>query len=826
MIANLGHGGERAGERLLELVLEHQGDTDGGESDGSASDIPESESDETVAAPEPEPASTEEEPEPEPDDSAGEPEPEPGEMAEEPEPEPDEMAEEPGPELTESPDAQDSHFSAGDVVCILLAVLVSTLAVPRPAYAYVDPSVMTYAIQAVAAVAVALSAVLGVAFRKTRSVIFKLLRIDENANRIVEPPVHRIGADQKEQADAEALARREADAAAYRQRQVRVIWPVRLLLSLLAVALPVFTVLVVAPIELVATNASSLVYGVDMIWGPITRVALIAVPSVALVLSLFRGKPFHVLLALTAALGVAAYLEALLFARYLPLADGTPVAWDEYAGITAASAALWLVVLAGSIVLAIRKPSIARTLAAALSLALIVIQAAGIASLSEVTGAGTSVLEDGGESGVTEENYQNVCTELGLFDVSEHDNVIVFVLDMTDSMYIRTMLDGYYPEILDGLEGFTFFENSGGGMVPTRYGIPLLLTGAVPEQGQTLTDYWFGRYANSSVLSDIASLGYSSGLYSTSFSWERPDAYRCSRYTINNHDISESIEVLSASFDEAGALDILYRCALYRDLPWAFKPQFWYYTDDINQGMADTSSEQVEGDDVLYQTDDVVYYQKLSARGLTFNDEQASFRFIHLNGTHWPYTMSRDVRRLDSSAWSWEEQCIGAFEIVKAYLDELRRLGIYDRTTVIITADHGVWHPVDSDELEPIDEPSSAIIFVKPAQTAAEAMQPCRISQAPVTVVDLLPTILEAMGADDQMLASYGPDIYSWNEWDERPRYFYMLDREVTADGGVGVDEGLWEYVINGDAADFENWEFTGNITPLDYTYYQERGLL
>ncbi|MCI6845423.1 MAG: hypothetical protein MR874_11825, partial [Coriobacteriaceae bacterium] len=49
-------------------------------------------------------------------------------------------------------------------------------AMARPALAYVDPSVMTYTIQALAAVAVALSAVLGVAFRRTRRVIMRLLR--------------------------------------------------------------------------------------------------------------------------------------------------------------------------------------------------------------------------------------------------------------------------------------------------------------------------------------------------------------------------------------------------------------------------------------------------------------------------------------------------------------------------------------------------------------------------------------------------------------------------------------------------------------------------
>ena len=52
---------------------------------------------------------------------------------------------------------------------------------------------MTYTIQAVAGVAVALSAVLGVALRRTRKVLVRILHIDENANKVVEPNVEAVG---------------------------------------------------------------------------------------------------------------------------------------------------------------------------------------------------------------------------------------------------------------------------------------------------------------------------------------------------------------------------------------------------------------------------------------------------------------------------------------------------------------------------------------------------------------------------------------------------------------------------------------------------------
>ena len=38
---------------------------------------------------------------------------------------------------------------------------------------------------------------------------------------------------------------------------------------------------------------------------------------------------------------------------------------------------------------------------------------------------------------------------------------------------------------------------------------------------------------------------------------------------------------------------MLVKCSLYRDLPWALKPPFWFYTDEVNNGM----TLQVESDD-------------------------------------------------------------------------------------------------------------------------------------------------------------------------------------------------------------------------------------
>lgn len=58
-----------------------------------------------------------------------------------------------------------------------------------PAAAYVDPSVMTYTIQVIAGVAVAVGAVVGVVWRRAKKKVQNKLGIDENAKKEVEEDI-------------------------------------------------------------------------------------------------------------------------------------------------------------------------------------------------------------------------------------------------------------------------------------------------------------------------------------------------------------------------------------------------------------------------------------------------------------------------------------------------------------------------------------------------------------------------------------------------------------------------------------------------------------
>lgn len=63
------------------------------------------------------------------------------------------------------------------------------------AMAYIDPSVMTYLIQAIAGVVIAVGAVVGIYWRKAKKKVNEKLGIDENRNKEVESDDIIVGAE-------------------------------------------------------------------------------------------------------------------------------------------------------------------------------------------------------------------------------------------------------------------------------------------------------------------------------------------------------------------------------------------------------------------------------------------------------------------------------------------------------------------------------------------------------------------------------------------------------------------------------------------------------
>lgn len=676
-----------------------------------------------------------------------------------------------------------------DAVCVAALSAIVCLGCATPAYAYVDPSVMTYTIQALAGVAVALSAVLGVAMRRTRKALMKMLNIDENARKIVESDVHRVTADGpvdetgapiKEAAHGAGGVRKVPSGKrkhpAHAVKPVGLSWPKRLVIALIASVFTAGTVFFVAPSEIMASNSSSLIFGLADVWSVILVMSAVIAGVLALVVSLVRGRAFSIVIGIVVALGVGAYVQVMFMNASLPTADGSSINWADYSAITVISAVVWIALIAGAVVLCAKRASIGRGVAMVISVALIVVQGVGVASLWVAPPGG--MMSNQKELHVTKE---------GLFDVSQESNVIVFVLDMFDTRFMLEDINED-PSVLAEMTGFTLFDNSTGSMIPTRYGVPYLLTGEMPRQGESFDEFTRTRYQRSSFIDDIAAQNYSIGIYSDSVLEGQP---HIADKTVNIHQLGQ------AEIDKAGTARILMRCALYRDAPWALKRFFWFYTDEMNTMMTldDTSAELGS---TPYEINDRRYYEELQERGLRVVEDgsDGAFRFIHLLGPHWPCTLNENAEFVGEGNSDYLQQSRASLTIVSEYLRQLKELGIYDQSTIIITADHGEWWLSDG----PIEVASNPLMLVKPAGTSEDSARPCRVSHAPTGHVDYPATVIDAVGGDS---SAYGPTVFEVPEG-PRTRYFCWTNHDGK------IDHNIIQYAIDGDANDIASWSLTG----------------
>ncbi len=645
-----------------------------------------------------------------------------------------------------------AHRFSSDLVSALFLSFVFIACVNPPAYAYVDPSVMTYTIQALAGVAVALSAAIGVFFRRTRRKIFQVLHIDEESRKAKDPAVVMLDpvSDSYESSLEEARTAAQALTQASAGKVERPLsWRARFVYALIVSVFASFTLLVAAPSEIVAANPTSLIFGVHDVWWILALFGLAVAAILSFALSAFRKKAFDTALVIVFCFGLLCWLQALFINEGLPTADGRSVNWGNFQTVTIVSTVVWVALLSIPPIIAHWHHRTSRLFATVASVCLIIVQGVGFGSLF-----------------VNAQSNLRV-TEEGLFEVSPQNNVIVFVLDTYDTRDANSIMRDD-PHFFDALTGFTYYGNVAGSMIPTHYAVPFLLTNQLPQPEQTWGQYYANRYANSTFLDDISDAGYNIGIYTDSaeMDFNKPADLRQARETLNIHELS------SVNVDPVEALLSLEQCAFFRDMPWLLKSHFWFYTDEVNQRVVATDLT-ADPANIQYHMNDGAYHEALDANGLTIKDDggMGSFRFIHLLGAHYPVRLNAEGYTSDSA--SYDDQIRGSMKIVFDYIQDLKDLGLYDDATIIITADHGVWHITDEN-----DYTTAPMLFVKPSQTSEEAQASLKKSNLPVSHCDIPATVIEAIGDDP---APYGTVVYESAD-PNRTRYFYAL---YTKDDGT-----------------------------------------
>lgn len=258
------------------------------------------------------------------------------------------------------------------------------------------------------------------------------------------------------------------------------------------------------------------------------------------------------------------------------------------------------------------------------------------------------------------------------FDLSTGNNTIVFILDCFDASLFSELLENDEYQLQNKFEDFTFYRNMSGGATRTKYAMPYIFTGRTNTEPVTYPEYLKRSFSESPFVSALKSMDIDARLLTEScyVSMSEKDAF---------DNMTGSRTEISSKFKLA-----LHFCKLtaFRYVAAPFKKRFWMYSGDFDKWKKN------EGDGVSYVVNDVEFYHSMQ-NSVKASIKEDVFRLYHLFGPHGPHTMSEDCKRISVSEGTEERQALGVLRIVYEFICQLKRLGIYDKTTLFVMADHG-----------------------------------------------------------------------------------------------------------------------------------------
>ena len=490
----------------------------------------------------------------------------------------------------------------------------------------------------------------------------------------------------------------------------------------------VFTLFVFAPVDLYLSSAEEFWFSLgDLVrWLAIFGFAAFVIVSLLAVL-----LPAKLSVAFRAAAGagsILAWLQGNLLVPDYGRLNGQAVDWSAYTLQYVLHSLLWIAVITLFIVLMFRFRKRFRRI---METALCVLLVTQVISLSVFL-----------VQGQREKTGDRYLSTRGEYSVSSGRNVVVFVLDTFDSHLFENLRQKYPDLIASEFEDFTFYPDTVGGATRTKYAIPFILTGTTNREEQSYTEYLAASYPASPLIRELSAGGYETGFYTVSHYLDM--------------SCEEAIDnIISGKPDPSshfGLTKQFMKLVAFRYLPSVFSRFFWMYTGDFEhwKGRSSVSA---------YSLDDVRFYRYLTSEKLSVTTGSPVFRFYHLAGAHEPYTMNEDCERVPVGDSDEEFQSIGALKIVHDYITQLKALGVYDRTTVIVLADHG-YGTYSSVEQSPL-------FMVR----LAGSSHPFEVSDLPLSYASMPEIMASAARGTLTTMEPYRASS---------PRYFYLQSEQKT----------------------------------------------
>lgn len=468
---------------------------------------------------------------------------------------------------------------------------------------------------------------------------------------------------------------------------------------------------------------------------------LVAIGGVTSLVSERLTRLYSVLLL---ALGVLIWAQGNLWVGDYGVLDGREIEWDRLAGRVPYELGAWVAVPFLAAVF-VRQVSRLTTFTAQLFLAL---QIGGLA----VTWGGTAADQ--------QTRWQEPPPEL--FQFSAERNVIHIVLDEFQSDAFAAILEDDRPWFDESFAGFTFFADHLGAFPSTSLSMPALLTGREYRNEQPVPQFVREAFSDWSIFRSLSAAGYA--IDATSIlrapwfeAWFMPEdspvnegaaRFSIRKPFVSRQDYREFTGRQLLELSIARHVPHVAKVALAENGSWFDRLLFF------NRSRAEASNRRHEA------SNSAAFFEQFIDR-MQVGRGRPVYKLLHLGVPHRPVVLDADCRFIDRtrfSAGAYLGQSRCALNLTAAFLDRLRRLGIYDSSLIVLSSDHGTsWPPpnfVGQSPGLPLRAGASTAGLPAIVGTARPLMAikppgptgPLAISNAPTTHVDLPGTMLRLLG--------------------------------------------------------------------------------
>ena len=396
-------------------------------------------------------------------------------------------------------------------------------------------------------------------------------------------------------------------------------------------------------------------------------------------------------------------------------------------------------------------------------------------------------------------NNISVLSKKDLYTVSEKENVIIFLVDRLDNDYYEGVLERD-PEFFNDLDGFTYYNNNISLYPRTFPSVTYMVTGERFDGDKSPVEYLNTAYSESLFLNDLKANGYGVDVYGEPY-YEYTDA----KYM---EDVVDNVEVVTEkTVNKKLILEYLVKLSACRNISFLLMRVSY-----INQNLGITSRlTTLDSESGKFDCWEDVIYKDLKENGLSFNEYEKNYKYIYLHGSHTPYILNENVEHITEG--DVVTQTMASFKVVKDYISELKRLGVYDKTTIIICGDHGL----DSSDVSLLTEweekglgtPSTTACLYKPKTSQGT---PLKESSAPISEVNVIPTLVEDANIETEN--DYGISINDIENGATQQREYIQLIYSMSS-----RKIGLAKFYVGDDSRDSSQWKYV-ETKQTDFSWY------